>query len=388
MKTGRFLLWLMPMIFIVSMVMDINIHYPMWMDEYYFYRLSSELPQYSTSVEWMYKDRPALMNTTIDAVKSGFDLKAAATLTYTQPIFAHTPLPTILVWPLVKTLNIMADHRIIPHIEDQPGAMVVTPTSTPADMLQQRAETMTIILRLVPISLFVLSMWLIYKLLERKVGLNAVFFILPVAVATIPIMGVDWFYWDAFMMFFFILTLYLMETHPNSKWQYLTACCMINTKMFVPFYFLIPLVVMGFMQSRRKGILMAATGFSILPFYIVMVVVSKDLFYPFTHFLTGTWITSFIYTHLFQPSDILNFSMISYLIFTLPVFIFFKKYPVYAITLLVGLIYAWGSGLGISHLSTMVYIGALACPLVANELHLATLLRRLLGRKSGVVADV
>jgi hypothetical protein len=375
---GRVWLWLAPLLFILSLAFMNSIHYPIWMDEYVFYRLSSELPDYSSTTDWFYEDRPEIMNASVDWTAMGFDYDAALRLTYDTPIFHHTPLPTILVWPIVKGLNTLADYNIIPHIEEQPGAYLVryNPDGTFVDekevqtnILNQHAETITIILRCIPLFLFALSMWLIYKMMAQRVGLNAMLFILPVAVSDTLLSGSYMFYWDAFMMFFFVLTLYLMERYPKGKWHYLTACMMINTKMFIPFLFLIPLVVKGFTQSKRKGFLMFLPGFSVLPFYVVTAVVTGDIFAPFTHYLEGMWIHDFIYTVMINPMNLLNFGTIAYLLMTLPILWFYKKYPVFATAYLVGMIYGWCTGLGITQLSVLLYVGALVVPLVGGEFH-------------------
>jgi len=76
---------------------EISLKTPMWMDEYVFYRLSSGLPSYSTSVEWLYQDRPAMLSLTQDWDADGFDSRAALSSTYNSPIYPHTPLATIIV---------------------------------------------------------------------------------------------------------------------------------------------------------------------------------------------------------------------------------------------------------------------------------------------------
>jgi hypothetical protein len=389
---SRVWLWLAPMLFIITLAFMNGIHYPLWMDEYVFYRLSSELPQYSSTADWFYDDRPEVMNPSVDWTAMGFDYEAALRLTYDTPIFHHTPLATVLSWPVVKTLNIMADNNIIPSIEEQPGAYpvrynadgtLVDAREVQQNVLLQHAETMTIILRCIPLGLFFMSMWLVYKMMAKKVGLNAMLFALPLAVSTVALSGSYMFYWDAFMMFFFVLTLYLMETHPDGKWHYLTACAMINTKIFIPFLFLIPLIIKGFTQSKRKGFLMFLPGFSILPFYFVMVNVSGDLFYPFTHYIEGMWIHKFIY-QIVQVKNMVDFGTIAFVVMTLPILYFYKKYLVYATLYIVGMLYAWGTGLGVTQLSVLLYVGAIVAPLVGGEFHIMERVEKWVGVKKPV----
>lgn len=377
MKNRWIFLFLIPFIFIFLVVFNESLHYPMWMDEYVFYRLSLELPKYSSTADWFYNDRPEVMNWSVNWAAMGFDYDKALRQVYDVSVYPHSPLAPILVSPIVKGLNYLADKGVISHIEDQPGLHIVVNTGNEKEyeqaieenVMAQRTETMTIILRMIPMALLGLSLWLIFKLMYAKVGINSILILVPAAAFRSALSGAYLFYWDAFMMFFFVLTFYLMETRPNSKWQYLTACCMINTKMFIPFIFLIPLVVKGFMQDKKKGLLMLSAGFSILPWYFVTAYVNHDLFYPFTHYLAGLWVHNYMYT-LVQTKAIFNFSTIAYVVVTIPILYYFKKYPVYAILWLVSMLYAWGTGLGVTHMSCLLYVGALVIPLVAYELHI------------------
>jgi len=54
-KSGKVWLWLAPLLFIFTMAFMGNLRYPIWMDEYVFYRLSSELPNYSSTTDWFTK---------------------------------------------------------------------------------------------------------------------------------------------------------------------------------------------------------------------------------------------------------------------------------------------------------------------------------------------
>ena len=371
-----FVLFIIPFLFVFQVIIGESLHYPMWMDEYVFYKLSLNLPDYSSTTDWFYKDRPSLMNWSSDWASLGFDYAKALSVNYDDPVYTHTPLAPIIVYPIVKGLNSLADEGIIPHIEDQPGSSVVPVQKDPdykdkmvMALLAQQEETMTMILRIIPMLLFAASMWLIFKLLFKKVGLNALLFAFPLLAFRSALSGTYLFYWDAFMMFFFVLTLYLMETRPNSKWIYVTACCMINTKMFIPMIFLIPLIIKGFTQSKKQGWLMFLPAFSILPFYIYSAVVTHDIFYPFTHYLNTIWVHNFMYT-LVDPAHTLDVGLIAFLVMCAPLILMFKRYPVYAAFLALALIYGFGTGLGITHLSSLCYAGALALPLVAGRFRL------------------
>jgi hypothetical protein len=371
-----FVLFIIPFLFVAQIIVKESIHYPMWMDEYVFYRLSLELPKYDSTVDWFYEDRPEVMNWSTDWSSMGFDYDKALRQIYDTPIYCHTPLVPILMSPIVKGLNFLADHNVLPHIEDQAGALFVPSQSDPnyvEDLVNavatQREETMTAILRIIPMILFAISIFLIFKLLFKKVGLNAILFAFPMIIFRAALSGTYLFYWDAFMMFFFVLTLYLMETRPNSKWYYLTACLMINTKMFIPMIFLIPLIIKGFTISKKTGWMMFLPAFSILPFYLTSAFVAKDLFYPFTHYLATVWIHNFMYV-LVDPLHHPDMSFIVFLVMTVPLLFMVKRYPVYAAFMLLALIYGLGTGLGVTHLSTLIYAGALALPLIAGRFRL------------------
>ena len=346
---------------------------PMWMDEYVFYRLSSDLPHYSTTSDWFYVDRPDVLNPSVtweDKSSVVIDKRASFDWIYNNPVYLHDPLAPALVYPLVKTLNVMADKGIIQHIEAQPGYASVSKTLTSDEknelLKKMDAETITKVLRVFTICLFLLAMFLSYKIMSKKAGKKVLFFAVPIAVGMQLLTGVYLFYWDIFMMFFFVLTLYLMETnHP--KWAFLTACCMVNTKMFIGILFLIPLII-----KNRK---MFWAAFSIIPFYLAIVLGTHDLFYPFRHYFTGLGMGTHNYVYTLYDNWgwfwlIVDLGVPVFLLMTVPLFWRLKKYPEYIALWICAMVYAWCSGLGITHLSCMLYVGVLIFPLVVYEFNL------------------
>ncbi len=245
----------------------------------------------------------------------------------------------------------MADKGIIPHIEDGYD--------------KNKGEVITVILRLITIGLFAASMYLIFKLLWLKVGNYAYLFSIVPAASSMLLSGAMLFYWDAFMVFFFVLTLYLMETRPNSKWQYVTACCLVNTKIFVGIAFLLPL----FLKNKK----IALTALAIVPFWLATWVVIGEPFYLGTHYLVQRGVHDYVYT-VWVANGLWNYmwnlGVPFFAILTVPILIYFWEYPVYVAFWLVATFYAWASGLGLTHLSTAVYIGALSFPIVAYKLRL------------------
>ncbi len=373
--------WLAP-IFLIGAIMFMSSNKtPMWMDEYAFYRLASEFPNYSSTADWIIKDRPSLMNASIEWDRD--DMIKAMTLTYTNPVFPHTPLMPMLMSPIVKGLNKLADNGVIPHIEDEPGMLPQDPNNSADYINLNQAETITKILRGIPILLFLVSLVLIFKMMYKKVGNKAYFFAIPIAGTVRLLTGIYFFYWDAFMMFFFVLTLYLLEMHPNSKWRFLTACMMINTKIFIPFLFLIPLAV------KDKKMIWA--GFSIVPFWLYTGYATGDLWYLFRHYIDGAYIHNWVYS-LYSPTDFLlllySLGIPLMLLMTVPLFKYWKKYKVYIATWIVGMLYAWGAGLGMTQISSSIYLGALIFPLVVYEFHIAEKLSRWISPKKKVAVEV
>ena len=373
--------WLAPLFLIISIMVMSSNSTPMWMDEYVFYRLSEQAPEYSSTADWILIDRPSLMNASVDWDRE--EMVKAMNHTYTTPMYTHIPLVPYIVSPIVKGLNKLADAGKIPHIEDEQGMLPIDPDDKNNYKVNlNKAEVITKVLRGITILLVTMSLVLIFLIVRKKVGNGAYFFCIPVAACVRLLTGAYFFYWDVFMMFFFILALYLAENRPNSKWKYVAACAMVNTKIFVSFLFLIPLIV-----KDRK---MFWTAFSIIPFWVATWVVTGDIWYLFRHYFAGTYITDFVYS-LYSFSDfiLLLYSLGILLLFIMvfPILRYWKKYKVYVSILLVGFLYAFGCGLGMTHLSTCIYIGALIFPFVVYEFHLAEKLSKWISPKKAVINE-
>jgi hypothetical protein len=353
-------------VFVVILVMW-NFQTPMITDEYCFYKLSLNFPNYSSTSDWFLKDRPSMLNNSVDWDKE--QQEKAFREVYDSQLYPHSPLMPIVFSPIVKGLNWCADKGIILHIEDEDGY-----DSTG----KYRAELITKILRMFSIITVVASMWLIYELLYKKVGKNAYLFAVPLAASYQLLFGAFLFYWDVFMMFFFVLTLYLMER--KSKWAYVTACFMLNTKMFIPFVIMLPLVV--------KNWKMIFTGFAILPWFIVAWIVTGDPIYFFTHYFGVTGTHNFVY-HLYSVKEwvliFVGLGIPLFAIMTLPIIWYAKKYPEYVALLVVACLYAFTSGLALTHLSTLLYAGCLIFPIVVYEYKLTEKINRWFRNKKDVV---
>lgn len=363
------LAWLIPTLLFCIIMVNSMWKVPMWMDEYIFYRLTSNLPNYQTSSNWFYQDRPQVMNPMNTWEKQTgipYDRNALLDWIYSTKAYGHNMLEPILCYPLVQTVNFLADHNVIPHVEDEMGYPNIPKDITQEDLskvnLTMNAEAITKILRFVPIILFALSMWLIFLIMYPKVKNNAAVLVVPVAACVQMLGGVYFFYWDVWMMFFFILTYYLMER--KSKWAYVTACCLVNTKIFVGLAFLLPLVF--------KNWRMIFTGFAFAPWYLFVAYKNGNLFYPITHYVTGTGMDAHNYVyHLHDLKGwILMFVMLGvpfFILMTFPIFAKIKKYPDLVALLIISVVYAFGSGLTQTDISDLVYVGALIFPVVSYE---------------------
>lgn len=366
--SNKFLAEVAPIIFFMAIMLGSSVKMPMIIDEYCFYKLADNFPDYSSTPDWFFVDRPSVLSESIDWEATDCEQRPMFDLVYDTSIYTHVPLPVILVTPAVKALNWMADNTPLPHIEDEPGLL----GRSDEEVAGSRAEIITILLRIISITLCGAAIWLAYKTMRHKVGVNVWVFVLPLAFGLVLISGSTYlFYWDVFMMFFFVLTLYLMEVHPNSKWKYLVACCLVNTKMFLGIAFLGILVVKAIKDNWRTSWKMMLPALSIIPFYIATVMVTGDPLYIFTHYLNQAPIHNLMYTY-FSAWDyvVLLFGqgVIQVLLITSPILWYWKKYPTYALLWLMIPIYCWGTGLGRTHASAFIYSGILTFPLVMYEL--------------------
>jgi hypothetical protein len=318
------------------------VYVPMWQDEYVFYRITSQLPNTSVTTEWFYKDNP---KTLIPSEGFPVDRQDLFHKIYDMPIYMHSPLANYIVYPIVKGANYLADKGIIPHIEDSNELHL--------------QEPMTMILRIIPILLMCVSMFFIYKLLKLKIGNEAYLYSIPVFVSINLLGGMYNFYWDCFMWFFFILTLYLMER--KSKWAYLTSCFMVNTKFVIGLALLIPLII-----KNKKMVLPAL---SIIPFYIATVVITHDPFYIITHLFPQT--SQYSWMYMFWTNNIIwHNGLLIFAVLTVPIFYYYKKYPEYVVLFVIVLLYAFGLGISLEKISSLLYVGALVFPLVMYELNI------------------
>jgi len=301
------------------------------MDEYVFYRLSNDLPSYRTDPAWIYIDNPFVLME--DDPRGADRIYEVVQGTYTTEIYAHGPLAPAIVWPLVKLFG----NGI--HI-DEKGIMAV---------------------RTFSIGLSLLTLYLIFLIMRQKVGNNALLFAFPIVLVGRLFAGTMWFYWDVFMIFFFVLTLYLVETKKGPRWlPFLIAIAMVNTKMFLGVAFLLPLVF----KDKR----FALCALSIIPWWLTSVAVTGDWLFWVHHYWNQVPFHNEIYTKLSWYFTVWRMDFVLFYIVTLGSIVLIKKHPTYVLFFLMTLVYGFGTGLGISQTSAIVYGGALVFPLLYDRL--------------------
>lgn len=203
-----------------------DLHTPEWSDETVMIKLAENFPTYSLTSDWV-KNYP-FYNT---ASKNLIELE------YTMPIWHHPPLATIILVPFVRfTENVY-------------------------------------ILRGVTIALFLGSLLLVYLSIKKVTNRVWICFV-PLLFFIHLLRGAIYLYHDAFMVFFFALTWYLVVN--KSKWKYLVACLLVLTKTQA-FLFLIPLVI------KDRNWKMALPFFAIIPWCIWGGISNHNLFWVVYH---------------------------------------------------------------------------------------------------------
>ena len=305
--------------------------FPIGMDEYVFYRLSDGLPNYSTSPDWIYVDNTDVLCPTDP--RGSERIHEVVIGTYTTPIYPHTPLVPAIMWPAVK---LFGDGEYV------------------------SAEGVTA-LRTITIILSLLTFYVLFLVVQRRIGGNALLFAFPVMIASRTLPGAIWIYWEVFMMFFFAITLYLLETHKGPKWlPFVTACVLVNTKLFLGVLFLLPLVL------KDKRLILCVL--SLIPWWTVAWIVTGDPIY-FIHFYLGqVGFHDEIYTRLTWWLTVWRTDFILFFVVTLGSVLLIRRYPTFILFYIATIVYGFGTGLGMNHLSAILYGGAVAFPLLADKL--------------------
>jgi len=239
-------------------------------DSYVFTRLTKSLPSYSTSSDWIRVDRPDLY------WENEYMPDRIFEDAYETPIWVHPPLPNILTWPIVQLTD---NFRL---------------------------------LKVIPTGLFLISLYLLYLTLRKKLKpWQLLVCFSPVPFMTVALYGVPYFYYDTFMISFFVISIYLISR--NSRWRYLTAVLMVLSKT-PAIILLIPLALWN------KNWKMLLPGLAIIPYLIATWVVSGNPFYIIDHWMT---MSTYIQMHYeaYLANNIFNIILYSGVYIFIPILV-------------------------------------------------------------------
>ncbi len=296
---------------------------PIHMDEYFFIRVSKQLPAMATTADWVRKDKPELLET-FSAYPERFDDRLA--LSYDQPIRAHPPAPAMVAYPLVKLTDNIA------------------------------------LLRMLSIAIVGVIGYVIYRLLKRRVGYRLALTGMLIPLFSFNLLGgLVWFYRDSFMFLFFFLTWYFIEVKP-SKWRWLTAILLVNSKFGIGLLLLLPLLF----RDRK----LAYASLSILPFWLGTVAVTGNPFYLLEQWQVQGSIMSYHVSQVVLPNFwnlAITWGLIPYALLTLPCLKLIRREPAIVSFYLIILVYAFGTGWTEYLVASIIYSGVLAFPLVLHH---------------------
>ena len=293
------------------------------MDEYFFIQVSGQLPAMATTSDWVRNDKPELLKT-FAAYPEQFDNRLA--LSYDQPIRAHPPAPAMVAYPLVKLTENIA------------------------------------LLRIVSIAIVGVIGYIVYRLLERRVGKNLALtgLLIPLFCSNL-LGGLVWFYRDTFMFLFFFLTWYFIEVKP-SKWRWLTAILLVNSKFGIGL-----LLLLSLLFRDRK---LAYASLSFLPFWLGTVAVTGNPFYLLEQWQVQGSIMSYHVSQYVLPNFwhlAIAWGLIPYALVTLPCLKLIRREPAIVSFYLIILAYAFGSGWTEYLVASIIYSGMLTFPLVLHH---------------------
>jgi len=320
-NTLRFLILLLGLL---AITITLSFSRPIYMDEYFFWRLSKEFPNYDADPDWMWEHpdvAKAVENTPLE-----WRTPESFAKSWEGPIRTHPPAPNILMYPFANMTENIHCLRIISTI------------------------------------IFGTIMCTVYLLLRRKIGRLAMLCVIPAYMSYGLLGGVIWFYREIFMHLFFFLTLYLLETKPKSKLPYLTAVLMVNTKTLLGIIFLFPLMFL------KKRIGLAALSF--IPYYLWTCLVTNDPLYLYNHWVGQSALAKLHFETWVLPNMLAlltSWNLFPFVPITLGCLFLAKKYPTYTsfyILSLYGFLWGWI----IYQTSAILYSAALILPLLAHWL--------------------
>lgn len=225
----KYYLWLFLVVIIVLvglMTRDVIIlsKNNIFADEYIFLKVSSNLPDYNSSVKWLYEH-------------SEFDYLNPENTKDIQAAYNHTPwihpwIPSLIMYPVTKIFN---------------------------NFIEQIWIYRAIYMMIVFITIVILS-----DVIRRKYGwLIASVSLIPLLIAQNLLLAGAYVYGDAWMWLFLALSLWLQNK--GSKWKYLTLVLMVLCKIYAC-VLIVPFLILSDNWIDRVNII--ACGCAILLFIL------------------------------------------------------------------------------------------------------------------------
>lgn len=213
-------------------------------DEYMFLKVTENLPDSSTSANWLLEDRPDL----VDIENNGEEFYHLA---YDTSVWIHPLLPNYLIYPLALFIDF----------------------------------TNVRVARIVPLVLTLATVFLVVDVLRRRYGLAlASVSVLPFILSVQLLGGGLWLYYDSFLWLFFALSLWLIFVKPRSKWLYVSLGAMLVSKE-MGVILLVPLLLTYYLRTRnvRSTFLLVLPISVLFAWYIYVWVMSGDVLYLIHH---------------------------------------------------------------------------------------------------------
>lgn len=220
-------------------------------DEYFFYRVTMNLPCYDTTVEWLREDCSPNPNTISD---DAVDIYARA---YTKPVWVHPIVANYIAYPIAMLFDDVANQIQL--------------------------------LRLVDMAFIVVTVLLFLDVIRRHTNQYvAAFSVIPMMFGRLLLANGIMFYNDLFMWFFFALTIWVITVSPYSRWVMALALVTVLCKMNAPLL-LAPILLYLYYRTKSRAVVATVGVVSAIAFAGYMVfqaVAAGDALYIFRHWGT------------------------------------------------------------------------------------------------------
>ena len=222
-------------------------------DEYVFYRLTLNLPDYNTDARWLDDDiakESGYFDPAADFSNPG--VIALNEASYTTPVWIHPPAANYIAYPIARLFDNPVSQIKIVHLVCV--AIILLTVALFVDIIRRRTNKTVAALSIFPV------------LISRSLLLNGIML-----------------YHDIFMWFFFALTMWVIECKSNSRWIILLAMITVLTKLNA-ILLLIPIAL--FLWYKNKKIeykVIVPSICAIVSFLTFQAIVAKDALYIAHH---------------------------------------------------------------------------------------------------------